>query len=556
MQKIINIDGKTLKRLFIFGASNLHANVKEVNDLNVFPIPDGDTGENMYLTIKGGVDELSSVGDNSVGEIADVFARGMLFNARGNSGVILSQLFFGLSEGLKGFDTVTLKDFAKAMAQGVKRAYGAVAVPVEGTILTVARESTESMLDKHADDDVADKFFLDVLDEMKVSLEHTPDLLETLKEAGVIDSGGAGLVYIIEGFYKALTTDSESEVAVTTDGVKKSIDLSKFNENSVMEFGYCTEFLLQLQRAKTDIDNFSIPELIAFLDTVGDSIVAFKTGSVVKVHVHTLTPWKVLQYCQDYGEFLTLKIENMTLQHNETVEEKKSTLSDMNKGVKRARRKYAVITVANGQGLIDMFKDLGADVVINGGQTNNPSSESFIEAFNEVNADHVFVLPNNGNIVLTAEQAAKMYKDSDVRVIPTKSIGEGYSALSMLDYDSGEVDELESTMKSDMKNSVTGMLTQAVRTTQVSGVHVNKDDYIGFSGSTMLVSSPDKKQSIKSLTEKIAFEKEFIIAIYGNGASSEEREWFGGYIAENYPSAEFYEVHGEQDVYDFIIIAE
>ncbi len=556
MQEIKIIDGKTLKRLLIFGAANLHANVKEVNDLNVFPIPDGDTGENMYLTIKGGVDELSSIGDLSVGEVSEVFARGMLFNARGNSGVILSQLFFGLSEGLKGRDSVSLPDFAKAMEQGVKRAYGAVAVPVEGTILTVARESTESMFTKHANDKLADVFFSDVLDEMKISLEHTPELLSTLKEAGVIDSGGAGLVYIIEGFYKALTTDGDAELAVTEDSKSKAIDLSKFNENSVMEFGYCTEFLLQLQHSKTDIDAFSIPELIAFLDTVGDSIVAFKTGTVVKVHVHTMTPWKVLQHCQDYGEFLTLKIENMTLQHNETLEEKKSTLSDMNKKVKRARRKYAVVTVANGQGLIDMFKELGADVVINGGQTNNPSSESFIDAFDEVNADHVFVLPNNGNIVLTAEQAAKMYKDSDIRVIPTKSVGEGYSALSMLDYDSGEVDDIECTMKSDMKNSVTGLLTQAVRTTQVSGVHVNKDDYIGFSGSTMLVSTPDKIQSAKELTEKIADGKQFFIAIYGNGATSEERSAFKDYITKNYPDIEFYEVHGEQDVYDFILIAE
>ena len=556
MQDIRIIDGKTLKRLFVFGAANLHANVKEVNDLNVFPIPDGDTGENMYLTIKGGVDEISSIGDCSVSEIAKAFARGMLFNARGNSGVILSQLFFGLSEGLKDFETVELPVFANAMMQGVKRAYGAVAVPVEGTILTVARESTESMINKHADDKTADVFFFDVLEEMKTSLEHTPDLLATLKEAGVIDSGGAGLVYIIEGFYKALTTDADVELAVTLDGEKKAIDLSKFNENSVMEFGYCTEFLLQLQRSKTDVDAFSIPELIEFLDTVGDSIVAFKTGTVVKVHVHTMTPWKVLQHCQNYGEFLTLKIENMTLQHNETIEGKKSTLSDMNKKVKRARRKYAVVTVANGQGLIDMFKELGADVVINGGQTNNPSSEAFIDAFDEVNADHVFVLPNNGNIVLTAEQAAGMYKDSDIRVIPTKSVGEGYSALSMLDYDSGEVDDIEQSMKSDMKNSVTGLLTRAVRTTSVNGVHIEKDDYIGFASGTMLVSTPDKIQSAKALIDKISDGKQFFIAIYGNGATNEERETFSAFIAEKYPDVEFYDVHGEQDVYDFILIAE
>ena len=558
MESVKIIGADIFKRLVIFGAMNLHANVKEVNDLNVFPIPDGDTGENMYLTIKGGVDELSSCTESTVGGLANAFAKGMLLNARGNSGVILSQLFFGLSEGLKDKETATLAEFAKAMEQGVKRAYGAVARPVEGTILTVARESVENMFSKHADDKTADKFFYDVLEEMKVSLQHTPELLSTLKEAGVIDSGGAGLVYIIEGFYKALTSDEEVEVAMTLDQGKKSVDLSKFNENSVMEFGYCTEFLLQLQHAKTDISAFSIPELIEFLETVGDSVVAFLTGTVVKVHVHTLEPWKVLRHCQQFGEFLTIKMENMTLQHNESVAEKKSsTLSEMNKNVKRARREYAVVTVANGSGLIDMFKELGADYVVNGGQTNNPSSEDFIAAFDYVNADHIFVFPNNGNIVLTAKQAAAMYKDSDVRVLESKSVGEGYAALSMLDYDIGDADAIESAMAEEMKDAITGMLTVAVRTTQVNGVCIEKDDFIGFTNKTMLVANADKMTSAYALTDKLLEDdKQFLIVVYGNGATAEEREAYAKFMAEKYRAVEFYEVFGEQDVYDFLLIVE
>jgi len=429
-----------------------------------------------------------------------------------------------------------------------------VAEPVEGTILTVARESVENIV---IDDNItAEKFFYEILEEMKKSLEHTPELLAALKEAGVIDSGGAGLVYIIEGFYKALTEeDAFSEMAVSeVGGAKKSIDLTKFNENSVMEFGYCTEFLLQLTHAKTDIEKFSVKELIDFLGGVGDSIVAFITGTVVKVHVHTMEPWRVLQHCQQFGEFLTLKIENMTLQHNET---SRASVSDINKKVKKSRKKFAVVTVATGQGLINTFKDMGADYVVSGGQTNNPSSEDFIAAFEEVNADHVFVLPNNSNIILTAKQAADMYEGSDIRVIESKTIGAGYSALSMLDYESDDADAIESELKENMKNSVTGMLTKAVRTTTVNGVEVNKDDYIGFTNKLMLVSTPEKMKSVYALADKIITdERMFLIVSYGKGATVHERQAFRAFMAKEHSELEFYEIDGEQDVYDFILIVE
>lgn len=552
-EKIIN--GEIFKRLLIGGASNLHTNMQEVNDLNVFPIPDGDTGDNMYLTLKGGLDELSAVSENSLCKEAKALAQGMLLNARGNSGVILSQLFYGLAEGLDGLETAEVKEFATALKQGVKCAYGAVAEPVEGTILTVAREAVEYTIEKLEKDMKLEDFFTLYLSEMKKSLERTPDLLKTLKEAGVIDSGGAGLVYIIEGFCKAFGAEVlDEEIAFTTSAQQKSVDLSKFNENSVMEFGYCTEFLLQLQHAKTDIAAFKVQDVIDFLSTVGDSIVAFQTGTIVKVHVHTMTPWKVLQFCQNYGEFLTLKIENMTLQHNETHDEpKKSTLKTH---VQRARRDFAVVVVTTGEGLIATFKEMGADYVISGGQTNNPSSEEFIRAFDEVNADHVFVLPNNSNVILAAKQAAEMYKDSDIRVIESKSVGEGYSALSMLDYGSGDADAIQTALTEAMQDVTTGMVTRAVRTTTLNGVDVTKDDYIGFVAHRMIVSTKEKLDAAYALTDDIAAGREFLIVAYGKDATEEERAAYAAYVSEKYADLEFYEIAGEQDVYDFLLIVE
>jgi DAK2 domain fusion protein YloV len=546
------INGEMFKNLLLGGVSNLQSNVKEVNELNVFPIPDGDTGENMYLTLKGGVDELARVEADSLCVEARALAQGMLLNARGNSGVILSQLFYGLAEGLEGLETAGLTEFAEALKQGVKCAYGAVAVPVEGTILTVAREAVENATKTLQEDMTAQDFFAVYLDEMKKSLDKTPELLASLKEAGVIDSGGAGLVYIIEGFCKVLGGESvERELAVASVvSSQKSLDFSKFTEDTEMKYGYCTEMLLRLQNAKTNIAEFSVSELIAFLDTIGDSIVAFQTGSVVKIHVHTLTPWKVLEYTQQFGEYLSVKIENMTLQHNETVEVKPEK-----KTRKRARRKYAVVTVASGDGLIQTFKDLGADYVVSGGQTNNPSAEDFIEAFEDVNADYVFVLPNNGNIVLAAKQAASMYEDSDVRVVESKSIGEGYSALSMLDYEMGDVDDIVAQMQESIGAVTTGFVTHAIRTTSVDGVHVEKGDFIGSAKGKMLVSTKSKTETATTLMDKIATGKEFLIAVYGAGATKEEREIIANH-AQGLKGVEFYEIDGGQDVYDFLFIVE
>ena len=547
------INGEIFEKMINGAAVSLHDNIKTVNDLNVFPIPDGDTGENMFLTLKGGLDGLKGAQSETLQDKASAVASGMLLGARGNSGVILSQLFFGLAEGLKGCDDATPEQLANALLNGVKCAYGAVAHPVEGTILTVAREAAEYAKEKANGTKSLAEFFSFYLDEMKRSLERTPTLLPVLEEAGVIDSGGAGLVYIVEGFCRALAGEDKRLESAGDGSRTQDIDFSRFTEDSEMVFGYCTELLVRLQNSKCDTDGFSTDELVSFLEQIGDSVVAFKTGTIVKIHVHTMTPWRVLEHCQKFGEFLTVKIENMTLQHNESIEQKKS---DMPLKVKRKRRPFATVTVAMGEGLISLFSEMGADEVISGGQTQNPSAEDFIEAFDNVNADVVFVLPNNSNILLAAKQAADIYKDSDIRVIESKSIGAGYSALSMLDYSSDNADEIEERMREDMKSSVTGMIARSVRDTTVNGIQIKKDDYMGFTGGEMIVSTPDKTETARALAKHlIGQDRGFLIGIYGKSVTDAEKSLMNEF-ASTLSGVEYYEVEGGQDVYDYILIAE
>ena len=547
------LSGELYSTLIKGGAANLRANAQIVNDLNVFPIPDGDTGENMSLTITGGVTAAAHTAAVSLSDVSDTIANGMLLSARGNSGVILSQFFSGIAKGFTGSEKADVRTVGFAFRSGVRRAYESVMKPTEGTMLTVAREATEYACNRITDDSTMESFFADVLDEMNRSLERTPQLLDVLREAGVIDSGGAGLVYIIDGMNKTLQGEHISDAALTFGN--KAVDTSKFTADSVMEFGYCTEFLLQLQSCKVDVNNFSIDPILEFLNSIGNSIVAFKTGTIVKVHVHTMTPGKVFDFCQQFGEFLTLKCENMTLQHNETIV--KDETKHKNAPTAAERKKFATITVATGDGIKETLKALGADIVIDGGQGKNPSSEDFIEAFENVNAETIFVLPNNGNIVMAAQLAADIYKDSKVTVIPSKSIGDGYAALSMLSYDSGDVETIANEMKESMQGVVTGEITRSVRDANIDGVDIKNNDYIGFSGKNMLASNSDKLEAVTEMLSKLEAEKhEVMIAIYGNPATTEERREFRRIAAEKFPRTEVYEIDGGQDVYDFEIILE
>ena len=556
LQEKKTINGELFEKMILGGIANLQTNVQKVNDLNVFPIPDGDTGENMYLTLQSGVQELLRGGNVTIGEKATAMAQGMLFGARGNSGVILSQLFYGLGKGLQDLEEADVQQFSVALREGVKCAYGAVAHPVEGTILTVAREAVEKICEKCYENMTLLEFFNGYLWEMKKSLEKTPDLLSVLKEAGVIDSGGAGLVYITEGFCKTLGGEQVDGAPTLMQTKTAAVDFSKFDENSIMTFGYCTELLLRLQTSKTDVDNFSVPDLIEYLESIGDSVAAFQTGTIVKIHVHTLTPWKVLEHCQKFGEYLTVKVENMTLQHNETHEEAAAALDEEIKMPKRARKKFATVTVATGEGLKKTFLEMGADYVISGGQTNNPSSEDMIKAFEAVNADCVFVLPNNGNIIMAAKQAAQIYTDSEIRVIESKTIGEGYSALAMLDYEADDADAIAEQMQDSMQGTLTGMVARAVRDANLNGVDIEKDHYMGFTDSTMQLCRPTKTEAVCALLDTLAVDKEFVIAVYGKGVTEEEKNALRAYTAENYPVVELYEIEGGQDVYDFLLIVE
>ncbi len=553
------IDGALFEKMILGGVANLQKNAQKVNDLNVFPIPDGDTGENMYLTLQGGLNELMNEKSAAIGDKACAMAHGMLLGARGNSGVILSQLFYGLGNGLKGLQEASVTAIGEALKLGVKCAYGAVAHPVEGTILTVAREAVESMCAQDCTQMTVESFFSGYLVEMKKSLEKTPNLLAVLKEAGVIDSGGAGLVYITEGFCKTLGGEKVENVSALSTS-QKAVDLSKFDENSVMEFGYCTELLLRLQTSKTDIEHFSVEDLIVFLEGIGDSVVAFQTGSIVKLHVHTMQPYLVLQHCQRYGEYLTVKIENMTLQHNDAPDGSaaaEAAIAEEVKMPKRARRPFATVTVAAGEGLKNTFLEMGADYVISGGQTNNPSSEEFIKAFDAVNADCIFVLPNNGNIVMAAKQAASIYTDSDIRVIPSKTVGAGYSALAMVDYELGTADDIQAQMEESMAGTVTGMVARAVRSTELNGVSVEKDGYMGFTDGNMLLCEKTKIEAVCALTQKLGVaDKEFVIVVYGNTVTAEEKAALRMYTSKHYPRVETYEIEGGQDVYDFLLIIE
>lgn len=539
------LDGILFERLVAGGAANLSLNAKVVNDLNVFPIPDGDTGDNMCLTIGGGVQSLSHGSTASLSEAARLVSRGMLMSARGNSGVILSQFFAGIAAGFQGVEVADVPAVGRALQSGVKSAYASVVTPTEGTILTVVREAVAFACDRITQDSTLESFNADALAEMRRSLERTPELLDVLKEAGVIDSGGAGLFYIADGANRTLNGEVLESASLPT--TTHSLDLTRFDENSVMEFGYCTEFLLQLTHAKTDISSFSLDRLIEYLGTIGDSIVAVQDGTVVKIHVHTMTPEKALAYCHTFGEFLTLKIENMTLQHHEMTVD--------NRFEPRSRKEFGLVTVATGEGIRRTLSDLGADVVIDGGQGKNPSTEDFLVAFDEVGADTIFVLPNNGNIVMAARQAASLYKGSHVIVIESKNIGEGYSALTMLSYDSKDADEIAQTLREAMEGVATGMVTKAVRTTTLDGVNIHEDDFIGFTDKHMLVSRSTPLQAVEALAEAMQVEeREYIIVIYGADVSAEDKEAFRDYMKANHRRTEVCEIDGEQEVYHYLLI--
>ncbi|MCQ2176086.1 MAG: DAK2 domain-containing protein [Bacteroidales bacterium] len=527
------------------GSSRLNANRKEINDLNVFPIPDGDTGDNMYMTIRSGCDYAEETESLGIDEVASSVSHGMLLGARGNSGVILSRIFAGIAKGLAGAREADLEIWKNAMLESVSEAYSSVATPVEGTILTVLKDAVRYACS--ASNTSFEEFFADLCDETERSLDRTPDLLPVLKDAGVVDSGGAGLLYILTGMRDALSgykgEDEQNETKSVQNG---KVDLSAFTEDSILEFGYCTEFLLRLQTSKVgSVPDFDESVIRDYLQSAGESLVFFRDASIIKAHIHTRTPGNILNACQKWGEYLSVKIENMTLQHHENHMEKKI--------VNGPRKRYAVVAVASGKGIVDIFKDNGVDYVIEGGQTMNPSAESFIEAFDSVNADVIYVLPDNSNIILTARQSAELYDGSDVRVICTKSIGSGYAVLGSVDFSGPVPDTVVSEAEAIAADTVAGMVSTATRNTK----DAVKGDYIGFSDGDVLCDSSDRSEALISLCAALkAGDYDVLIVFKGAGVPDAEADALAARLQGIYSNAEVVFCDGGQPVYDYLLILE
>lgn len=547
------LDGSLFAKMAQGGAAQLRANADEVNNLNVFPVPDGDTGDNMSMTIESGVAAMERVESSSLTEVMAALSKGMLMGARGNSGVILSQFFSGMAKGFEQIDRADAQTVGAALQVGVKQAYRSVLTPTEGTILTVAREAVEYAVKNINEESTIRTLFADLTQEMYTSLQRTPELLAVLREASVVDSGGAGLFYIMEGFNKVLIGEEITEVGTRRPAVASVVDFSGFTEDSEMVYGYCTEFLLQLQRSKVDTEAFDVAVITEFLQTIGDSIVAFKDGSIVKVHVHTMTPDKVLGFCRSFGEFLTIKIENMSVQHSETLEAKEEAPE-----VTAPRKKYGTVAVANGAGIEATFKDIGVDYVVKGGQTNNPSTEDFVNAFSKVNAEHIFVFPNNGNIIMAAKQAASIYDKAEVHVVESKDLGAGYIAIASINPEAETPDEAIAGSLEAMQFVVTGSVSNAIRDADMNGVHITNGDHIGFVGKEIIASCKDKVAAATALVDRMFEDPDkFMVTVFsGKDATEAENEALKANIAASHPDAEIYFVDGGQEIYSYIIIAE
>ena len=545
---IQTIDGVLYLNMLRGGAQNLNRFRTAVNDLNVFPIPDGDTGDNMFMTVNAGA--VKAEENASISVTADSAAREMLMGARGNSGVILSRIFAGMAKGMMNADRLDTTGFIKAMRTGVKESYSAVSTPVEGTILTVYREGVEKVEETRPQ--AFEELFELLLNELKESLERTPDLLDVLKEAGVVDSGGAGLLYIVQGMKEALSGVRIDALGLDGAAQHTQFDLNAFTEDSELEFGYCTEFLLRLQNSKVDIDHFDIDGFTALLNSVGDSVVCFKEDSIVKVHVHTKHPGDILNHCQLYGEFLTTKIENMTLQHNGS-----HGMQELKLKKRKPQKPYGIVTVASGDGLKELFVSLGCDVVVDGGQSMNPSAEDLIKAFDQCSAETIYVFPNNSNIVLTAQQAAQLYDNADVRIVRTKTIGEGYSAISMFDPSVGDADAVTDALNELIGGVVTGMVSRASRDKSGGAVEVVKDDYIGFVGDDIYVDEPSAEDAMIALCDKLgAGNYDILLILAGEEPSAENARQMVDTLTAKYTRSEVIMVNGDQPIYDYILILE
>lgn len=536
------ISGKLFKDMLASGMNNLTNHSAEVDSLNVFPVPDGDTGTNMSLTFSSGVNDAIKVEEDHVGKVAKVLSRGLLMGARGNSGVITSQIFRGFFQSVEHLEDMDALQLAQALVNGSRVAYRAVMRPVEGTILTVVREAADYTYAYTVTEEITDciKVMEKMVLEANESLLRTPELLPVLAEVGVVDSGGKGLCIILEGFLSAM----KGEVIAPSNDVSSYDSAQTKIEGGEEEFGFCTEFILHL--TPTGIKHFSEEDFKNELATIGNSIVCVQDDDLVKVHVHTLEPQTAIKMGKRRGRFMKLKIENMQEQHDNILEKEEE------EEVVAEHKKYAIITVAPGKGIDVMFKELRADIVVGGGQTMNPSTEDFVSAIGKVNADHIIILPNNSNIVLAANQACQVCEDKDIHVLPTKTIPQGLSACIMFNPEVDIEDNLAE-MQEAIDHVKSGEVTYAIKDTTYEGLEIKKDEYMGIFGKAIVVSDPDMMASTKALLDKMLDEdSELVTLIYGDTATLEQAEEIAEYI-EDTSDAEV-EIHeGNQPVYSFII---
>ena len=545
--KYQKINGHDFYNMVVNASNRLLEESDFVNALNVFPVPDGDTGTNMSMTFKAAVKEIENLNSESIGETSKKLAKGALMGARGNSGVILSQILRGISKGLEGKTEVDGKELAVAFEEGSKAAYKAVMRPTEGTILSVIRAAAESVTNVEERNIIA--VMETVVTNAKIMLDKTPDLLPALKKAKVVDSGGMGLYIILQGMLDALKNDIKAEikdVAVKSAGATGAAS----TEDIDIKFGYCTEFIIVGDASKAK-------EFQDKIENLGDSMIVVGYEDVIKVHIHTNDPGKVLSNAVQYGELSKIKIDNMREEHREVLALKnEEAASDVQKEVAPAEsKKYAFISVAMGDGITRVLKDLGVDYVIEGGQTMNPSTQDMMECISKLNADHIFILPNNKNIIMAAEQAAEI-SDKDIRVIPTKSIPQGITAITMFNYEA-DVDANEETLKEALEMVKTGSVTYAVRDTEMDGIEIKEGNMLGLVESKIKAVGEDYFEVAKEILESMIDEdSELITIFYGKDVDESKMEEFIAELEDKYDDFDVQCYKGDQPLYYFIMSVE
>lgn len=561
------IDARMLKSMFISASNHLYNHYPEVDALNVFPVPDGDTGMNMNLTMTSGAKEIINRSDDDVYTVAKTFSKGLLMGARGNSGVITSQIFRGFADSLENKSRIYATDLADAFANGAKIAYKAVIKPVEGTILTVIRESSEALSNGVDERTSIEKAFEILLDEARASLERTPNLLPVLKEVGVVDSGGAGLVKILEGMQGSVVGSPVERNEATSVDVKGQAQMAANDKQD--EFGYCTEFIMRLGPAEAK-KSFNKQRFTSVLGAHGNSLVVVQDDDIVKVHVHTLKPGNVFNYAQQFGEFVKLKCENMTEQHNEILfnemnkqgphmaaaDMKEAPLAAPKEVVKEKQKEYALIATSSGEGIDELFNEIGVEYIVSGGQTMNPSTNDFLSMIEKANAKNVFIFPNNGNIILAANQARDVLEGKvNVVVIPTKTIMQGI--VSAINFNADlSVEDNESVMTEAIDSVKSGQVTYAIKDTEIEGVKVKKDEFMAIYNTKEIIGCHKKKiDALKQLLKYMVDEDSSVITVLlGEDISTEkDKAEVEKYIEKAFKDCDFDIRFGKQPVYSYIV---